>query len=107
VPSRAAELAAVLTTQTRAVGQAMAALPPAGRNPPAAAFAVARRFELCFAGAAVLHLLAAPDGTARAVRLTAALERCVELLVPGHLAPPGAYEPLALAPAHRRNEPAR
>jgi alkylation response protein AidB-like acyl-CoA dehydrogenase len=107
VPPRAAELAALLSAQTAALADAMAELPPTGRNAPAAAFAVARRFEACFAGAAALHLLAAPGGTERAVALTAALERCLELLVPGHRPPPDAYEPLVPPLAHTVEEPVR
>ncbi|WP_330333153.1 acyl-CoA dehydrogenase family protein [Streptomyces sp. NBC_00536] len=107
VPPRAAELAGLLREQTAAVAEAMAELPPTGKNAPAAAFAVARRFEACFAGAAVLHLLAAPGGTDRAVVLTAALERCLELLVPGHRPPSDAYEPLVPTVAHSVEEPVR
>ncbi|MEV7116673.1 acyl-CoA dehydrogenase family protein [Streptomyces anulatus] len=107
VPPRAAELAAMLSEQTTALAEAMAELPPSGRNAPAAAFAVARRFEACFAGAAALHLLAALGGTERAVTLTAALERCLELLVPSHRPPPAAYECLVPPIAQSVEEPAR
>lgn len=97
VPARAAELAALLVEQVMALAETMAELPPSPGNAPAAAFAAARRFELCFAGVSALHLLGAPGGTERAVILSAALERCLELLVPGHRPPPDAYEPLVAA----------
>ncbi|MFI9365447.1 acyl-CoA dehydrogenase family protein [Kitasatospora sp. NPDC053057] len=107
LPEHAARLATLLAAQTRALADAMAELSPSGGNAPAAAFAVARRFELCFAGGAVLHLLAAAGGPERAVTLTAALERCLELLVPGRRAPADAYEPLVPSPAHPVEEPVR
>ncbi|MGQ4334575.1 acyl-CoA dehydrogenase family protein, partial [Streptomyces hayashii] len=107
LPERAAELAAQLSAQTRDLADAMAELPPSAGHAPAAAFAVARRFELCFAGGAVLHLLAAPGGRRRTVALTAALERCLELLVPGHRPPSDAYEPLVPPLAHPQEEPVR
>ncbi|MET7350962.1 acyl-CoA dehydrogenase family protein [Streptomyces mirabilis] len=107
VPPRAGELAAMLSAQTGALAEAMAKLPLTGRNAPAAAFAVARRFEVCFAGAAALHLLAAPGGVERPVVLTAALERCLELLVPSHRPPSDAYESLVPPPAQSVEEPVR
>ncbi|AVV40046.1 acyl-CoA dehydrogenase family protein [Streptomyces sp. ID05-04B] len=107
LPERVAELAAQLSAQTRALADAMAELPPSAGSAPAAAFAVARRFELCFAGGAVLHLLAASGGQERTVTLTAALERCLELLVPGHRPPSDAYEPLVPPLAHPVEEPVR
>ncbi|WP_265566895.1 acyl-CoA dehydrogenase family protein [Streptomyces hygroscopicus] len=107
VPPRAAALAVLLSEQTVALARDMAELPPSARNAPAAAFAVARRFEACFAGAAALHLLVAPGGTESAVALTAALERCMELLVPGHRPPSDAYEPLVPPLARPVEEPVR
>ncbi|MFJ3925004.1 acyl-CoA dehydrogenase family protein [Streptomyces sp. NPDC090022] len=107
VPARAAELASLLCAQTTSLADAMAELPPAGRNAPAAAFAVARRFEACFAGAAALHLLSAPGGTERSTVLTAALERCLELLVPGHRPPLDAYESLVPPLTPMVEEPVR
>ncbi|CAM5421452.1 acyl-CoA dehydrogenase family protein [Streptomyces avidinii] len=107
LPPRAAELAALLAERTGALADAMAELPPTGRNAPAAAFAVARQFEACFAGAAALHLLAVPCAADRAVVLTAALERCLELLVPGHQAPSDAFEPLVTPLVQPVEEPVR
>lgn len=95
VPQRAYELTAALARESGAIADAMAALPPATRGTPPDAFAVARRYEVCFSGASAAHLLlAAPGDEARAQRLTAALERSLELLRPGHQAPPQAYERL-------------
>ncbi|WNM31433.1 acyl-CoA dehydrogenase [Streptomyces sp. Li-HN-5-11] len=107
LPQRTAQLAALLSARTQALADAMAELPPSAGNAPAAAFAVARRFELCFAGGAVLHLLAAPGGPERAMALTAALERCLELLAPGHRTPSEAYEPLVTSLAYPVEEPVR
>ncbi|WP_433498945.1 acyl-CoA dehydrogenase family protein [Sphaerimonospora sp. CA-214678] len=95
VPPRAHHLTAELAAETASVVEAMAALPPGGRDTPPQAFAVARRYELCFAGASAAHLiLAAPGEPDRNAMLTAALERALELLRPGHQAPNDAYEPL-------------
>jgi len=95
VPERAHELAAALAEETASVAESMAALRPVPRGAPAEAFAAAARYELCFAGASAAHLLAAAPGHAgRTPRLTAALDRALELLRPGHEAPPEAYEGL-------------
>jgi alkylation response protein AidB-like acyl-CoA dehydrogenase len=95
VPRRAAELAAALAAEVAAVADAMAALRPAGRNTPPEAFETARRYERCFAGAGAAHLLLAdPGDQPRVTSLTAALERALELLRPGHEAPEEAYEPM-------------
>ncbi|MCX5096706.1 acyl-CoA dehydrogenase [Streptomyces sp. NBC_00365] len=114
VPSRAHVLARAVLEEASAVAEAMAALPPASRATPAAAFDVARRYELCFAAASAVQLLIPPArDPARAVWLTAALERALELLRPGHEAPDDVYEPLlvpaAAPPPARRDEevPAR
>ena len=95
VPPRAHEVAAALAQEVTAVADAVTALGPATRDTPPEAFALARRYELCFAGASAAHLLLAdPADGERALRLTAALERSLELLRPGHEAPPDAYEPV-------------
>ncbi|HET9381762.1 MAG TPA: acyl-CoA dehydrogenase [Streptomyces sp.] len=96
---RAHAAATALAEETARLAGAMAALrPAAARDTPAEAFALARRYELCFAGAAAVHLLAAaPGDPVRAPRLTAAAERALELLVPGRQAPDDAYEPLLAA----------
>lgn len=95
VPPRLHELAAALAEEARSVAQRMAALRPLDRTTAAEGFAVARRFELCFAGACAVHLLLAAAGdTERETRLTAALERSLELLRPGHQVPADAYDPL-------------
>jgi len=89
-------LAADLLAETEAVVDAMGALGavrPTGYDLPAAGFAVARRYELCFAGAAALHRwLAEPDEDG-ATRLAAALCRALEQLRPGVETPdPDEYE---------------
>ncbi|QKW09294.1 acyl-CoA/acyl-ACP dehydrogenase [Streptomyces sp. NA04227] len=99
VPRRAYEAATALAEEIATVADAMAALPPASRDTPPQAFALARRYERCFAGASAAHLLlTAPAGTPHAIRLTAALERSLELLRPGHEAPQDAYEELLSLP---------
>ncbi|MFJ8629872.1 acyl-CoA dehydrogenase family protein [Streptomyces sp. NPDC093568] len=98
VPPRVRELVTELSSEVAALAQDMAALRPATRDTPPEAFAAARRYELCFAGASAAHLLlAAPSDAGRALRLTAALERALELLRPGHEAPDDAYEPVLTA----------
>ncbi|MFJ4579128.1 acyl-CoA dehydrogenase family protein [Streptomyces echinatus] len=93
VPPRVPELARALAEEAAAVAAAMAAPLPAGRGTPAEAFETARRYERCFAGAAAVHLLLADPGDPRRVSsLTAAMERALELLRPGHEAPQEAYE---------------
>ncbi|GAA2205272.1 acyl-CoA dehydrogenase family protein [Streptomyces bangladeshensis] len=95
LPRRVPELAAALAAEAAAVADAMAAPRPAGRGTPPEAFEAARRYERCFAGAAAAHLLLAdPGDQPRAGSLTAALERALELLRPGHEAPEEAYEPM-------------
>ncbi|MEO3842412.1 MULTISPECIES: acyl-CoA dehydrogenase [unclassified Streptomyces] len=94
LPGRVRDLAGALAEETAAVADAMAALRPAGRDAPPEAFGAARRYERCYAGAAAAHLLLAdPGDPRRATLLTAALERALELLRPGHEAPQEAYEP--------------
>ncbi|MFJ4870087.1 acyl-CoA dehydrogenase [Streptomyces sp. NPDC088757] len=96
VPGRVHHLVGALAEETTAVADAMAALRPAGRDTPPEAFGTARRYERCYAGAAAAHLLLAGPGDPRRVTLlTAALERALELLRPGHEAPQEAYEPMA------------
>ncbi|MEU3659165.1 acyl-CoA dehydrogenase [Streptomyces sp. NPDC032940] len=98
VPGRVHELAGALAEETAAVAEALAAPRPAGRSTPPEAFAAARRYERCYAGAAAAHLLLAGHGDPeRVTRLTAALDRALELLRPGHEAPQGAYEPMVAA----------
>ncbi|WP_261800615.1 acyl-CoA dehydrogenase family protein [Streptomyces sp. PBH53] len=95
LPRRVPELAAALAAEAAAVADAMAAPRPAGRGTPPEAFEAARRYERCFAGAAAAHLLLAdPGDQPRTGSLTAALERALELLRPGHEAPEEAYEPM-------------
>ncbi|WP_225820995.1 acyl-CoA dehydrogenase family protein [Streptomyces naphthomycinicus] len=95
VPPRVPELARALATEATAVADAMAAARPAGRDTPPGDFGTARRYERCFAGAAAaLLLLADPGDQVRVTSLTAALERALELLRPGHEAPEEAYEPM-------------
>lgn len=96
VPERVHDLAGALAEETAAVADAMAGPYPAGRDTPPEAFETARRYERCYAGAAAAHLLLAdPGDPGRVTLLTAALERALELLRPGHEAPQEAYEPTA------------
>lgn len=109
-PPRTRGIALALAEETARLAAGMAALrPAAARDTPAEAFSLARRYELCFAGAAALHLLAAtaPGDAARTLRLTAAAERALELLTPGHRAPDDAYEPLLAALPHAAGNPRR
>ncbi|OON82594.1 acyl-CoA dehydrogenase family protein [Streptomyces tsukubensis] len=100
LPARAHELADALADEIASVARAMAGRRPVGQGVPAEDFATARRYELCFAGASAAHLLlAAPGGGTRATHLMAALERALELLRPGHEAPPEAYDRLLAPPA--------
>jgi alkylation response protein AidB-like acyl-CoA dehydrogenase len=100
LPRRAHTAGATLAEEFTAVADAMGALRPTTRDRSPEAFAVARRYELCFAGASAVHLLLAGHGDERrALRLTAALERSLELLRPGHEAPEDAYEELLTATA--------
>ncbi|MGW7790216.1 hypothetical protein, partial [Streptomyces tricolor] len=63
--------------------------------PPPLGSGAAPRTERGVAGAAAAHLLLAdPGDQPRAGSLTAALERALELLRPGHEAPEEAYEPM-------------
>lgn len=96
VPERVHDLAGALAEESAAVADAMAGPYPAGRDTPPEAFETARRYERCYAGAAAAHLLLAdPGDPGRVTLLTAALERALELLRPGHEAPQEAYEPTA------------
>lgn len=93
VPGRVPELAAALAEEAAAVADDMGALGPVGRDAPPEAFGAARRYERCYAAAAAVHLLLADCRDPRRVTLlVAALERALELLRPGHEAPPEAYE---------------
>jgi len=56
VPPAVAELATRLGEAAAALHAELAALTPSPRDVPAAAFALAARYELCFAGAACLEL---------------------------------------------------
>ncbi|MEU3001294.1 acyl-CoA dehydrogenase [Streptomyces sp. NPDC006995] len=95
VPRRIHDLVDMLAEEAALIADTMADLRPSGRDTPPEAFGTARRYERCYAGAAAAHLLLAHSGDPRrAVLLTAALERAVELLRPGHEAPEDAYEPL-------------
>ncbi|MER5769822.1 acyl-CoA dehydrogenase family protein [Streptomyces sp. NPDC001985] len=95
-PERTVALARRLRTLTDDTTERMAAVRPSARELPAGAFALARAYETCFAGAAALHLwLAADPGTEGSLRLEAALARAVDLLTPGgEPAPAGLYEDL-------------
>ncbi|WP_327164603.1 acyl-CoA dehydrogenase family protein [Streptomyces zaomyceticus] len=74
LPRETARMAAELEAVTRAVHRTMDSLDRTPRDVPQAAFDLAERYELCFAGAAVLHRWTAGPRTADAgLRLRAGL----------------------------------
>jgi len=81
-------LAQRLSSLTDEVTTRMAGIRPSARSVPAEAFALARRYELCFAGAAAIHRwLAQPTASTGGLRLEAALGRAIQLLDPGQAEP--------------------
>ncbi|MDX3638441.1 acyl-CoA dehydrogenase family protein [Streptomyces sp. MB09-02B] len=87
--ARTVTLAQHLLSSADEVLHRMADVRPTPRDVPAAAFALARRYELCFAGASALGLLLTAVPALRApgvvdvrLRLEAALARSVQLLDP-------------------------
>jgi alkylation response protein AidB-like acyl-CoA dehydrogenase len=81
-------LARRLCEVTDEVVTGMAGIRPSARSVPAEAFALAQRYELCFAGAAAVHRwLALPPASPAGLRAEVALARAVQLLDPGRPEP--------------------